>query len=88
MQVVTRMPSDLVAWIDEEASERGETRAGMVRLLVEGHLKWLAGKRDAEAYARCPQTDEEMISSAPDGWADLPWDDDAPWPDWADPEVK
>lgn len=75
VQLAVRVPSQLLAALDDLVPERHASRAAAVRAAVEGHLYRVACERDAQRYAEQPLTDDELaFADDPDAWSAVP-----PW---------
>lgn len=74
-QIAVRLPDELVARIDALVPASHRSRSDAVRRAIEVYLYRLACERDAEAYARMPQSDGELaLADDPQGWAaTAPW---------------
>jgi len=84
MQIAVVVPDEIVEELDRFVPDRFRSRAEAVRHALD---EWLAAERTREvdrryahAYARAPQSDDNIDAarvrsgrSLPQGWADLEW---------------
>jgi hypothetical protein len=67
-QTLVQLTDELVALLDEEASERGLSRSALIRDVLTAHLdarrEVVLSRRILEGYGRIPPGE-------PDGWADV-----------------
>jgi hypothetical protein len=67
-QTLVQLNDDLVALLDEEASERGISRSALIREVLADHL---ADRRAAELSRRIVDGYERIPPATPDAWGEV-----------------